>query len=67
MNSYLAYLSFGFIKKFDHFCDPYFIKAPDSGGRVLPLLKGQPPVSSKNLIKLLPNIKNSLLQKQMQM
>ena len=28
MDSYLAYLSFGFIKKFDHFCDPYFIKAP---------------------------------------
>ncbi len=29
MDSYLAYLSFGFIKKFDHFCDPYLIKAPD--------------------------------------
>ena len=31
MDSHLANLSFGFIKKIDHFCDPYFIKAPYNG------------------------------------
>jgi hypothetical protein len=30
MDFYLADLSFGFIKKFDLLCDPYFIRAPDS-------------------------------------
>ena len=36
MDSYLAYLSLGFIKKFDHFCEPYFIKAPDCENPVVP-------------------------------